>query len=684
MTYDGQAIQAQVLGLLDRRKFSLSTAMPSEWAQSRMHMSEGNFQGALSHDITPYWTEILDNLSPYSGYEEIVLMGASQGGKTKAIIEPTICYYISEHPCNIGYISGNTDLALESMIDLDKAIKNANLAHLIRPSTERIRNSRTGDTNKMKEYPGGNLIGGSATNHKTFRRRNWRLIIGDDIEEANDQSAKAGSTVEIIKKRANSYGKSKKIFWCSTPMRVQGSIIYPLYLKGDQRKYHIPCQRCGAAIHLEFEIKIDDREKAGIRWQWDTNGKLKPGTVEYVCQECGKGFSEKNKYKFNKDGLWVPTAEPDSDALISYYWNNLYSAPGMDNWDTIVREYISACPLGQPIKEKEFQTFQNLRMGLPFEPSGEAPKATSIQRNCRNYKPGEIPEQQSIRDGNGPIIMLTLAADMNGIQDKDSPVSTHDVRLDYEVKAWSAEGPSYSILHGSIGTFQRGIGKDTSDRKRWTYEDNKENSVWPEFEKAISQIFHTDSPSADSPTGFRRMRVELAGLDCGHFTSYAYAFLDKTNLPVVGIKGEKEQKYIPQGVDAAIFRAGTERKQDYILQVGLIKDKLSENMGLNWDRGHEPQPTNFMNFPEPNDGLYLLDNYFSHFESEKKQLLTNKDGSTSYRWEKINGTVQNHMWDCAVYNIALRDIIVSVYANLLPGKPKGLQWRDYVNHVLGT
>ncbi len=636
-----------------------------------MSMSEGNFQGRLSYDITPYWIEIINNLSPYSGFEELVLMAAAQGGKTKAIIEALICFFISQHPCNIGYISGNTDLALESMIDLDKAIKNASINHLIRPSTLRTRNSRSGDTNKMKEYPGGNLIGGSATNHKTFRRRNWRLIIADDIEEANDQSAKAGSTVEIIKKRANSYGKTKKIFWCSTPLREAGSIIYPLYKKGDQRKYHIPCQRCGAAIHLEWEIHKDEKEKAGITWLYDTNGKLKAGSVEYICQECGRGFSEKNKYKFNKDGLWVPTAEPETDALISYYWNNLYSAPGMDNWDTIVREYISANPVGQPRNERAMQTFWNLRMGLPYTQAGESPKASMIRENMRPYAIGTVPTLLSQKDGNGKIILLTFACDLNGIVD--------DARIDFEVVGHAENGATYSIIHGSVGTFipREKTRVDRVDRKKWSYEFGKENSVWGELDRVMREAYPGDDGLFYQPN--------MPSIDLGHLADYVWTFVDWTigkypGNPAVGIRGLKDEKYKLHGGNDKIFSVGQARTDSYFVQVGLVKDTVSNYMQLKWDREKESQPPNYMNYPlpDPEKKLYLYEGFFKHYESEERTQQQDKDGMMFFRWEKKNAAVQNHFWDCRIYNIANREIIVKELGKQL--KQKQFEWPDYVTY----
>jgi phage terminase large subunit GpA-like protein len=506
----------------------------------------------------------------------------------------------------------------------------------------------------------------------------------DDFEAAKSKSKESGNTRKLMEGRFAAYKDTHKIFYISTPELKINSNIEPAYLLGDQRKYMVPCPCCGVFIELRWNVPdgigtVWDAplpEGTGIVWDYDADGSVKDDSVGYVCQECRKFFDDSHKMEMLQNGYWQPTAKPSQPGYFSYHISSLYAPVGMYDWKHYVHNYIEANPKEQPRKEDEYKTFLNTCLGITFEPSGEAPKATAIQRNCRTYSPGTVPEQQSIKDGNGRIVLLTCAIDMNGIM-KD----TQDVRLDYEVKAWSAEGASYSVIHGSIGTFQRGIGKDTTDRKKWTYEDNKENSVWPELEKVIDSIFQTDTPSQDSPTGYRRMKIQLAGLDCGNFTSHAYAFLDKTTLPIVGLKGRDEGKYIREGVDTPIFSHGLERRQDYILKVGLIKDKLVEYMGLNWDREKESQPSNFMNFPEPSDGLYRFDNYFEHYESEEKKLVTDKNGQISFKWDKKGSHVQNHMFDCAVYNIALRDIVVNIYSELT--KQKGLQWRDYVRAVLG-
>jgi phage terminase large subunit GpA-like protein len=339
----------------------------------------------------------------------------------------------------------------------------------------------------------------------------------------------------------------------------------------------------------------------------------------------------------------------------------------MYDWMHYVNDYIEANPLNQPRKEPEHKAFVNLCLGETYEVSAESPKANSIQKNQRPYDVGTIPEKMSINDGNGTIILLTCAVDMNG--------TIEDGRLDYEIVAWAESGATYSILHGSIGTFipRENTLKHKVDRERWTYEENKENSVWPALDEVLSRAFKTDTD--------REMRVFMAGLDCGNFKNYAYSYLDKTNKMVVGLKGTRADKYIQFGADVSIFKHSQERSNLYILQVGLIKDSLSDYMNLKWTERDGDQPSNFMNFPQSSNGLYGFSNFFEHFESEHRVIETKGGTGIAARWVKKSSNSQNHMWDTRVYNIAMREIILDNIGKQLKRKP--FTWRDYADIMAG-
>jgi len=114
----------------------------------------------------------------------------------------------------------------------------------------------------------------------------------------------------------------------------------------------------------------------------------------------------------------------------------------------------------------------------------------------------------------------------------------------------------------------------------------------------------------------------------------------------------------------------------------MIKDELSAAMALRWSQNDDSQPAGFMNFPQAAEGMYGFTNFYEHFESEHRLIVTNDEGTgTAARWVKKQSNSQNHMWDCRVYNLALRDIIVSLIGKEI--KQPNLNWAGFVATITG-
>lgn len=658
--------------LIESGRILLSDILPSQWCEQNRLMTtdETPFPGPFSYDRSPYCREIVDCLSPSHPAKRITIMKGSQIGFSSGVIEPGIGYIISQNPGNVLFLTGHSDLSGEAVRKIDRMIDNSGLRKFIRPNEARTKHRRTGDTTKAKEFPGGSLVAGSATNHKLLRQRSVPYIFVDDFDAAKSVNRDSGNTVTMIEQRAAAYYSKMKLFYISTPELKADSNIEPLFLKGDQRRFFIPCPCCGKFIALHWSIDIEGtegKEKAGITWKTDENNKLVDGSVGYVCQLCSGFFRESKKPEFLVNGHWQPTATPEEAVNYSYHISSLYAPLGMKGWTNYVQQYIEAHPAGDLPRTDKVQAFYNLVLGETWQEASESPKANQLQKNIRPYEVGELPEKLSMKDGNGKIILLTCACDLNGV--------VEDARLDYEVVAWSETGSTYSITHGSIGTFVAREGNRLSDREHWTYEFNRERSVWPELVKVLETQFKTD-------TG-RTMRIGISGVDCGHYTTYAYSFLDSaTNFNIVGLRGDKEGKYMALGSNMPWFKHGRERKNYFLLEVNKIKDTLAALMKYTFNEvsGEEQQP-GFMNFPTPSGGLYVYRNFFSHYEAEHKQPRKAKDGITveAILWTK-KGLQENHMWDVRVYNMALREIFLDMISKEAKQK---IEWVDFVRMVVG-
>lgn len=659
-------------GLLESARTRISDIKPSQWVEENRMMTPdvSPLPGMFSYKNSPYTREIIDCLAPDNPARQIAVMKGAQIGFSTGVIEGGIGWIVSNNPGNILFLVGHEDLVKDAMTKVDRMLDNTSIESksdkkvrsLIRSSSNRSRNTKTGDTDSIKEFPSGYMKLGSA-NHKVLRNISMQFGFIDDFESMKQDSKQSGSTLDLINQRFAAYAKKKKVYFISTPELEETSNIYPVYLAGDQRKYHVNCPCCNELIVIEWSVKseLNENEKGGIFWQLDENGELIESSVGYVCYKCGNFFDDSIKSDLIKSGKWIPTAKPSRPGNVSYHISSLLAPVYMYSWTDYVRQYLEANPVGGKRNEQKWKTFQNLVLGLPYKQEGKKIKATDLQLNIRPYERMTIPEKLSIADGNGKIVLITLGSDLNGKED--------DARLDYEIVAWSENGATYSIDHGSIGTFVNND-KKAHLREHWTYRRGVERSVWTELDRIMETIFVTD-------TG-RKMRIFMGGVDSGYMTNYAYDYVENSNHSLVALKGKDIDKYQNLHADLKTYRKSREHGKLFLVETNHTKDVLASHMSLKWNPDFQSsQPMNFMNFPTPSNGKYLFQNYFSHFEAEHKVI----DKSGNFIWQRITAAHQNHIFDCRLYASVVRDIFLDlVFAE---SKIKNGTWSDFVGLIMG-
>ena len=670
----------QLFQILDAADVSVSNIKPSEWAEKNRVLGADvtAMPGPFSYENSPYAKPIVDCLDPSHPARKIVFQKGTQLGGSDGVIFNGIGWIIAEQPGNILFLVANEGLVKDSGKKVDAMIDGSGIRPLIHNQSNRLRNTKSGDTDKMKEFFGGYLKLGHL-NHSELRQLTMRYGFIDDLDRMKKDDKSSGSTVDMIEARFTAQAKKRKVMYISTPELKENSNIEREYLKGTCEKWHIPCPCCGEFITFEWEIKSDISrgQMAGITWQVDHKGLLIPESVGYTCQKCDGFFDDSDKMNLIRKGYYISTLDdgvaPLDPECYSFHVNALYAATFMFGWVYYVRKWMEANPVNGQRIESKWKTFQNLTLGLPYEAVGQQISANQLQKNVRNYEIGTVPEKQSIADGNGRIVMITLGSDLNG---KDDSIKTHnedDARLDWEIVAHSETGATYSIDHGSIGTF---INNDPHPerREKWTYKTNTTRSVWPVFQKIIDGRYINDESQ-------KPMKIFISAVDAGHMATTVYAFVDGNNSNVVGLKGDDDadSETLLTGTkafgDVKTYRKSS-RPNLYRVATNHTKDVLAANMTLKWDQdfNDEGQPFGFMNFPFPSDGKYLFGNFFSHYEAEEKKI----DTRGNFRWIKRSNR-QNHMFDVRLYAMVARDIWLDELF-----KKYGIKngtWNDYVKRL---
>lgn len=676
-TLERQIIHDHVVRFFTQPEFELSDLSPSEWAEQKRYMGSevSNFKGQYSYDLTPYLREIVDMLKPDHPMTECVIMKGSQLGMSTGIIENGIGYIIDQQPGQI-LLAARDEGLVKIMMDtkVDQMIDSCGLRDKIQSNSKKTSHKRTGDTSMAKEFKGGGLKAFSIQKPGRMRQISAQYGFLDDFEAA-PVDPDAGSADSLFRTRFTSFGDSRKIFWISTPEVKHTSNIEPLYEEGDQRKWHVPCPCCGTMIILEWKTTGTNGKHAGIIYKLDKDGDLIEESVGYRCQECGDDFHEGHKHDMNLQGQWIATAKQADPTFFSYQINALNAPAGMADWIYYVKQFLKACPPGERPDVKRYKTFIQTVLGQTWEERGTIPKVTQLASNTRKYEIGSVPDMLTVDEGNGQIVLVTMSCDINGDQEDD-------VRLDYEITAWTESGSSYSIDHGSIGTFiaRENTLKKKVDREKWSIIPYSKRNVWDPLMEIISKQY----PSAK---GEGLYNIGCFVLDSGKHTAYAYDFVDRarneSGVISFALKGVGAEEFRKFDADTAAFRASKERPDSLMLvHVNQVKDELATLMTLKWSEMDDVgQPNGFMNFPAPNADKYTMKTYFSHFEGERKVLKTDTQGkNTGYRWEKKNSNAQNHFWDCRVYNMVAKEIIMFMVCKELKINPAN--WRAYCRFVL--
>lgn len=649
---------------------------PSVWIEKNIILPEGvsKIKGKFSFDVSPYTREVVDLLYSGDGSRFIAIMKCAQIGFTQGVIVPGMAYKIAEDPAPMLFMAADKGMAMKSIEErLDPIIYASGLSDLLKPSVQRRRGQRTGDTSASKEYAGGRLSVVGTSNPNELRQISVETIFADDWDSAPRADSTEGSTRKLMEGRQTSYASTAKTFYISTPTVHGASNIEEVYLLGDQRKWHWECPSCKEYIPLEWNVKNEDGTFAGIVYKLDEKHKLIKGSVKYKCQCCGHLIDEKHKYKLNKKGKWIATAEAINELYTSYQINAIAIPPGFTSWIDLVQEFLDACPPGKTVRQDLLKTFVNIRLGQTWKEEGEVIEVMELMNNRRNYFPGTIPDNTISDDENGKICLITLSADLNGVMNN----KVEDVRLDWEIVAHTSKGQTYSIDQGSIGTFKRNREMTAKDRinehnrERWTAAHGKENSIWDKLTEIITKEYLCESGELKT--------IDISVIDTGFATKACMKYITKmseTGLLVYGVKGKSEAEFRQVTKDTPMISRSRESQLLYLVEGNQTKDLLSYNMKL-IDSDMELSADGMMYFPVSSDGKYSLKDYFKHFEAETRKEVIKNGEIVGYSWQKVSDSSINHFFDVKVYAISAREIYIDLLRKTDKTVPN-LTWDQYM------
>jgi phage terminase large subunit GpA-like protein len=294
----------------------------------------------------------------------------------------------------------------------------------------------------LRQFPGGMLACAWAGSASSLASRPIRVVLGDEIDRWPDTTGRDGDPwAQAVQRCSNFF--NRKIVAVSTPTVESFSAIARLYDDSDQRRYHVPCPRCGVLQVLEW---------SGVIYKGD-DGAPDLDHVHYRCAHCAVRIEERDRPAMIAAGEWV--AEHPGHRHRGYQISALYS-PWV-RWRELAAEWIKAT---SERDKRGLQEFVNLRLGETWTEESERITVESLEKNREHYD-AEIPTG---------VLLLSAGVDVQ------------DNRLEAAVVGWGVGkeswGIAYEVIAGDTAMADTWARLDAFLARTWSRVDGRSLGLW--------------------------------------------------------------------------------------------------------------------------------------------------------------------------------------------------------------
>jgi len=401
----------------------------SEWISENLVLPPGKNEtepGRVTWDRRPYLVDVIDDIERL-GISDVIFVAPTRIGKT-FILRMCMAVSIAKDPAPALFID-STEPKGRGFIrkEFRPLIEHNKILRARKPANRHY----YGDG--MMLFPGAALTVFGANSDAQVSGETVKRIFGNEVDKWRGSTDEEASIIEQTRHRTESFDDERKHYYSSTPTLETGT-IWQEYLKGDQRRWHVPCPDCGHLQQLEWN-QVDwawnpeTRDDAG---EWDLD-KVKEH-VRYRCAAdgCDALWTQAELWAAVRDprACWVPTAKGRT-RYRSYQINGLYGPKKANTMAELAEDFLTSRQTGF---YTDRQDFWNSRMGLPWKEDVSELTVEKFAALEGNYERGTLPDV--VQGG-----VLIVGAD----------VQTWG--LPYVVDVYSWDGMCYTIDHGVAATF---------------------------------------------------------------------------------------------------------------------------------------------------------------------------------------------------------------------------------------
>lgn len=350
------AILAASSALLPREPKPLST-----WADENRRLSSEASAKRGDWSTFAYQREPLDCCGQSSPYEIVVLMWASQVGKTEMMLNK-VAETVSENPGPM--------LVVQPTLSMAEAFSKERLSPMFRDmpilagKVADAKGRDAGSTIYQRRFVGGQVSIVGSNSPAGLASRPIRDLLLDEVDRYEDSAGTEGDPAELAIARTTTFWNRKVIF-SSSPTIKGKSRIAAAFAESDQRFFFVPCPHCGHEQRLVWPR---------VEWVDDD-----PETAFYRCAKCEQAIPHHLKARMVAGGRWI-AANPKSK-IAGFHISSLYS-PWL-RWSELVEQWQRA--QGNP---ERLRSFINTRLAeLWDDEATSAVTEEALLARRENYGP---------------------------------------------------------------------------------------------------------------------------------------------------------------------------------------------------------------------------------------------------------------------------------------------------------
>jgi len=301
------------------------------------------FPGPYRRAITPYVEGILESLRDVRIHTAVVAKGAQTGLTQAAYI--AMGYWVVNDPGPILLVYPNEDLARST--SETRVMPMFEFSPVL---AAELPKNRRDDWTKLQYKLNRCAVNWVGSNSPAaLASRPVRYLILDEVDKYPPNTGREADPVNLAMQRTKTFW-NRKTLMISTPTADTGP-IWRHFERGDQRRYFVPCHKCGAMQYLKWaQVKFDSKAQS-----------VKAAAESfYECEECKVPWSDLDKVGAVSRGEWRATAVAESSGVASFHLSSLY-APWV-TWAGLVEKFMKT-----QVHTSELRDFVNSDLGEPFK-----------------------------------------------------------------------------------------------------------------------------------------------------------------------------------------------------------------------------------------------------------------------------------------------------------------------------